>query len=223
MDVLRDLVVPWRQSPEPFASAQSLEAADHPMVTVVMPSLDRAVIEKAPPATRKAFRNFENGWSRGQGTRRDFYRLVRLLHRTGCSSEAEYFLRSNLLFSKDDGLSLSVDDAGLDLYEELFGTARQEEFAAAIAAFAVQFAAPLTRGAGGGFLVGYQTVPRAGCLTKYRMRNKRCAVHFEYGHRDYIEAEFWSLKSEDQLLFLRWVKGVWEIIGTGCCTVVREE
>jgi hypothetical protein len=140
---------------------------------------------------------------------------VRLLDRTGCSAEAEYLLRSNLLVSEDDGRSLSVDDAGLDLYLELFGTAKREEFAAAIAAFAVQFVARLTKGAGGGFFVGYETVPRSACLDRYQMRNQPCYVRFEYEQRNAIEAWLESLASEDQLLVLRWANGVWEIIGNG--------
>jgi predicted RNase H-like HicB family nuclease len=49
-----------------------------------------------------------------------------------------------------------------------------------------------------------------------------CAVHFEYDHKDYIEAQLWGLKSEDQLLFLQWTNGVWKITGTGYGTVVCE-
>jgi hypothetical protein len=184
--------------------------------------LDCEAIKAASPAALRALRKFERAWYRNQGTRGDFFNLVKLLQRAGCPTEAEYLLRSNLLVSEDDGRSLSVDDAGLDLYVELFGTAKREEFAAAIAAFSIQFSAPLTRGAGSGFFVGYHTKPRRACLDKFRLRNEPCIVHFEYDHQDYIEAQLWSLKSEDQLLFLRWVEGVWEIIGTGYCTVVSE-
>jgi hypothetical protein len=221
-DALRSLVIPWEQTPAPPASATTPSPADRPIGTVVMPMLDRAAIGAASPGASRALRRFEETWSRGRGMRRDFYDLVRELHHAGCTAEAEYLLRSNLLLGDDDGLSLSVDGVGLALYRELFGTARREEFAAAIRAFVARFSAPLTGGAGGGFFVGYETAPGAACLGRYRLRGVRCAVHFEYASRDHVEAQLWSLADEDQLLHLRCRGGVWEISGAGVCCRVSE-
>ena len=99
---------------------------------------------------------------------------------------------------------------------ELFGTARQEEFASAIAAFAVQFVAPLEKGAGGGFNVGYHTIPQSACLEEFRMRKEPCYVRFEYEKRNTMEAWLECLTAEDQILVLRWANLAWEIIGEGC-------
>jgi hypothetical protein len=188
-----------------------------------MPGLDLAAVRAVSPAALAAVQQFERAWSQNQGTRADLFDLVRLLHRAGCSTEAEYLLRSNLLVSEEDGRSLSVDDAGLDLYTELFGTARREEFAAAIGAFALQFPAPLTDGAGGGFFVGYYTTARSACLAKYRMQHEPCYVRFEHDHRTNLDAWLECLTAEDQLLALRWTNRVWEIIGTGVSTQVYDD
>ncbi len=123
-------VVPWRQSPPAPRTAEALESARRSAATVSMPFLDWEAIETASPEAYRATQRFQQAASRGRGTRGDFFALVRLLNRTGCHTAAEYFLRSNLLVSEEDGQALSVDDAGLDLYAELFGTARHQEFAA---------------------------------------------------------------------------------------------
>jgi len=116
-----------------------------------------------------------------------------------------------------------VDERGPALYVELFGTAKQEEFSAAMAAFAVQFSATLKGGGSRGFFErGYQTKPRGAFFSKFRLRNQPCVVSFEYGGKDFIDAELWGLEDEDQLLFFRWVNGVWEFIGAGITTEVSD-
>jgi hypothetical protein len=220
----RKPVVPWQQSPPASPTVGQVESAQRPVSTVVMNLgvLDCEAIEAASPAALRAFRKFERSWSRNQGTRGDFFNIVRLLQRAGCARQAEMFLRANLWVSAEEGWSRWVDDAALDLYVELFGTARREEFAAAIAAFATQFAAPLTRGAGGGFFVGYHTVPRSACFAQYRMQNEPCYVRFEYDHPINLDAWLESQTSEDQIVVLRWASGVWEIIGKGILTQVYD-
>lgn len=189
---------------------------------VGMPGFDLAAIEAADPSAPAALRRFENLQCQHKATERDFFDLVRLLHRVGCSTEAEYFLRCNLLVAKDEQSPYEDDKDRLALYVALFGTAKQEEFAAAIAAFSKQFSAKLTRGAGATFELGYHTVPRRACFTKYRMRNEPCYVRFEYEKRNTIEAWLECCSDEDQLIVLRWANGVWEIIGTGMSTSVDD-
>lgn len=189
---------------------------------VGLPGFDLGAIEAADPSALVALRRFEKLQCKRKATERDFVDLVKLLHRAGCSTEAEYFLRCNLLVAKDERSPYEDDKDRLALYVELFGTAKQEEFAAAIAAFSEQFAAKLTRGAGTTFWLGYHTVPRRACFSKYRMRNEPCIVRFEYEQRATIEAWLECLSDPDQLLVLRWVNGVWEIRGTGIVTKVNE-
>src|SRR5262249_41303211 len=146
--------------------------------------------------------------------------LVKLLHHAGCSTEAEYLLRANLLVASEDEQFLLEEKNRVALHIELFGTAKQEEFAATIAAFSKQFSAKLTKEAGGTFCKGFHTVPRSASLTKYRMRDEQCYVRFDYESRAF-EAQLESLRPEaEQLLFFRWEKGEWQIIGTGYNTVV---
>jgi len=177
--------------------------------------LELGAIEAADTTALEAFRQFEDLWHHRKATRDDFFNLVKLLCHVGCSTEAEYLLRTNLLLVSEDEQSLYEDKDRLALYLELFGTAKQEELAVAIAAFTKQFCAQLRSKAGASFFVGYNTEPRCDDLEKYGLRNELCAVHFEYDHKDYIEAQVWSLTAEDQLIFLRWINGRWEIIGTG--------
>jgi hypothetical protein len=220
----RGLTIPWRQSDRSASQVEAAGTAARPFTSLGMPIDYLKALEASRPATYAKIRRFEQLWSRDRVTREDFHAFVRLMHHVGSKAEAEHFLRSNLLVSADNGESWFLDDAGLDLYTELFGTAKRDEFAAAIAAFRLQFSAPLAKGGGGGFMVGYETKPRSVCLDKYLMRNEPCYVRFEYESKDYIEATLESLKPEsEQLLFLRWVKGVWEIIGTSYCTVIRED
>jgi hypothetical protein len=216
------LVIPWRQSHPSNPLAQSAGTAQCPFTSVGLPIDYLEALEASRPAVYAEFQPFQELWSRDRVTQDHFHAFVRLMHRTGDIAEAEHFLCSNLLVSADDGLSWFLDDAGLNLYTELFGTAKREEFAAAVAAFEVQFSARLTKGAGGGFMVEFETRPRAAALGPYLLRGEPCAVRFEYESKDSIEAQLWNLKSEDQLLFLRWVKGIWEILGTGYGTRVSK-
>lgn len=185
---------------------------------VGMPGFDLAAMEAADPSAPAALRRFENLQCQHKATEGDFFDLVRLLHRVGCSTEAEYVLRCSLLVAKDEQSPYEDDKDRLALYVELFGTAKQAEFAAAIAAFSKQFSAKLTRGAGTTFWLGYHTVPRRACFSKYRMRNEPCCVSFEYEKSSTIEAWLQCLSDEDQLIPLRWANGVWEIIGKGILT-----
>jgi hypothetical protein len=198
-------------------------ADESAIAAVAMPLLDVDAIEGADPSALVALRQFEGRWAAGKATRRDFLDLVKLLHRIGCSTDAEYLLRINLLVASEEDESLSEEKDRLALYMELFGAAKQEEFAAAISAFSKQFSAKLTNGAGSTFLAGFHTVPRSACLKKYRLRNEQCYIRFEYEKKDFVEGQLESVKPDsDQLVFLRWVGVVWEIVGTGYCTVVDE-
>jgi hypothetical protein len=180
-------------------------------------------LEADRPATFALFRPYQAAWTDERTPRQDFHALVRLMHRVGDRAEAEHFLRSNLLVSADDGITWFLDDPGLDLYTELFGVGKRGEFAAAITAFQAQFAAPLTNGQGGGFQVGFETVPASPGLAKYLLQREPAHVAFEYLRLDVIEATLVGLKEDsEQLLFLEWRNGAWEIIGTGYHTVVRD-
>src|SRR5690242_19240359 len=81
---------------------------------------------------------------RGEETPEQFAQLVRLLVQAGQTSKAEYLLRRNLEGVAD----------GLALYREMFGTARPDEFAAAVEGFGAQFGVGLEFLSSRGFLDG---------------------------------------------------------------------
>jgi hypothetical protein len=181
--------------------------ADEPAASaVVMPLLDLSAIAAADPLAHAAFRRFEAAWSRGEASVEDYFNLVRLLHRVGCTEEAEYLLRTNLFANERVPV----------LYLELFGTVKQEEFSRAIDAFATQFSATLREEERSGlFERWYDTKPQDECLSPFRLQDEPCVVKIEYAAKDSIEAQLWSVEVEEQLIFLRWVNGRWVIIGTG--------
>jgi hypothetical protein len=190
----------------------------------VMPTLDLGAIKAAGRSALPALRKFEGLWSDGKATERDFLGLVKLLHRVGCPTEAEYLLRTNLLVFAEDDQPPYEDKARLAVYVELFGTAKQEEFAVGIAAFSKQFSAKLTHARRDvSFWHGYNIKPRRACLGRYGLRDEPCYVNFEYQAKDCIEAQMWSSKSEDRLIFLGWAQGAWEILGPGIGCVGSEE
>jgi hypothetical protein len=95
--------------------------------------VDLAAVARVDPDAAVEIARIGDLLNRGKETAEDFFRLVRLLHRVGQFRQAEYLLRRNF----------EIGEGGFDLYLELFGTTRQEEFSAAIEAFREQFALDL--------------------------------------------------------------------------------
>jgi hypothetical protein len=137
----------------------------------------------------------------GEETEEEFFRLVKLLHRVGWTKKAEYLLRRNL----------EVGEEGWALYFEMFGTDKQDEFTAAIAAFVDQFSVELVPIENQGFLdSAYRTESQQARFDEFRLLNDPCEVRFSYASEDAPEADVSSLETDDYLI-LRWVNGVWEI------------
>src|SRR5262249_54518036 len=140
---------------------------------------------------------------RGKETAEEFSQLVKLLHQVGCTDKAEYLLRRNLEVGKESE----------SLYRELFGTEKDEEYSAAIAAFADQFSVELELRENREFLDNdYRTEPRLTRFDEFRLLNEPCDVRFDYSNKDAVEADVSSMES-DEYLILRWVNRVWEISG----------
>lgn len=175
-------------------------------------ALDSAAAAEYARVTALIYRDEDEMWA-------DLIQLVKLLHRVGCTREADSLLRANLL----------VRESGRAIYVELFGTAKQDEFSTVIDAFAAQFFAELEpAGSHGLFYRWYLTKPQHNCLRQYRLRDEPCSVVFNYDGNsaagdDYFQAEIQSLKLDDQLIFLRWIKGSWEIVGTAMSCLVSDD
>jgi hypothetical protein len=139
---------------------------------------------------------------RGEEMGEQFVQLVRLVLRAGFTAKAECLLRRGMEGTADD----------LALYRELFGTEKPDEFAAAIAAFAEQFAVGLEPLRSWGFLdSAYRTEPQLARFDELRLLNEPCEVRFDYAD-EVPAADVWGMEKQESLLFY-WINGVWEITG----------
>src|SRR5262245_3289864 len=89
---------------------------------------DLAALAQTNPAAAKEIARLQDLMERGGETKDQFLRLCQLLFDVGSVPASEYLLRRNLDCYE-----------GHALYVQLFGTSKQEEFAAAIEAFKSQF------------------------------------------------------------------------------------
>lgn len=141
----------------------------------------------------------------GEETPEQFADLIRLLVRADHPQKAEFLLRRNLEVVAD----------GPGLYQELFGTIRPDEFAAAVESFRRQFEVELEFVNSRGFLDALyrvQTGPRRSDLLQWVA--EPCEVQMDYSEPDAVVADVCNKSSEEYLL-LRWVGGAWEPVQDG--------
>jgi len=125
----------------------------------------------------------------------------------GSVAASEILLRRNLEYYE-----------GHALYVRLHGTAKQEEFAAAIETFKSQFDLALELVAEKDFLI---SVYRSdGCPPRFDdlgLLSKPCEIKFGYIEQDKVEADVTLLDpgrevfNADEILLLFFVNGVWEL------------
>ena len=157
-------------------------------------------LTRADPAIAAEIQRLGTLMERGDETPEQFAQLVRLLHQGGFRPKGEYLLRRNI----------EVVEDGPSLYRELYGTAKPEEFAAAIDAFAEQFSLTLELLEERDFLESvYRTTPTQARLDDLRLLSEPCEVRFDYASQDAVETDVCSL-TDDECVILRWVNGVWE-------------
>ena len=205
--------IPWRQTPYPPPQ----ERAPPSILNSVAKPIDYfRDLESTQPSVYAEFRHIDQAWT-ADVTHADFHACVRLMHSAGHISEAEFLLRTNLLVS-GDGRSWTLDDVGLDLYSELFGDAKREQFSTAISAFGSQFCVQFSNGAGGGFQAGYEAVISSDYFDRFRMQNRRCYVRFEFFQREFVNADVEEIARPDQLVSFRWMNDTWKETGIGIHT-----
>jgi hypothetical protein len=147
-------------------------------------------------------RRLGNLMESGDETPEEFARLIRLLVEAGQSVKAEYLLRRNV----------EVVAGELTLYRELFGSAKPDEFAAAVEGFSVQFNVGLEFVSSRGFLDAlYRMRPRLSQLRAFALLGESCEVQFDFADPDFVAADVSSL-SDERYMLLRWIDGVWELI-----------
>jgi hypothetical protein len=146
--------------------------------------------------------------NRGEETKEEFLRLCQLLFDVGSVAASEILLRRNLDYD---------DFEGHALYVRLFGTAKQEEFEAAIEAFRSQFDVDLVLTRKKAFLISTfrpgASPPR---FDDFNMLSQPFEIKFGYIEPDTIEADVIShvpgqdVVDGDECMLLFFVNGVWE-------------
>jgi hypothetical protein len=158
-------------------------------------------LSAADTALAAEIRRLGDLMERGEETPEEFSRLVRLLVEAGQPAKAEYLLRRNW----------EVAAGELALYRELFGTAKSDEFAAAVESFTGQFGVGLESVGSAGFLrAAYRLRPGPPRSDAFALLAEPCEVRFDYAEPDFVAADV-SSETDARYLLLRWVRGVWEL------------
>lgn len=164
--------------------------------------IDLTVIRSFDPDIAEEITKLGELLAQGKETPEEFFRLVQLLCRVGQIGKAEYLLRRNW----------DILDDSYALYRQLFGTAKEEEFAAAVKDFAAKFSVHLEYIGSRGFLdSSYHMQPCSTRLDEFRLLNGPCEVRFDFASEEAVEAEVYSPRNQDYMV-LRWVNGVWVIV-----------
>jgi hypothetical protein len=167
---------------------------------------DFLTLAQTNPAAGKEIARLEDLMNRGEETKEEFLQLCQLLFDVGSVAASEYLLRRNLDYYE-----------GHALYGRLFGTARQEEFEAAIEAFKSQFDVDLVLMAEKDFLIS--RFRSDGCPQRsadFALLSRPCEIKFGYIEQDVIEADVTlfapgrDVLDADECMVLFFVNGVWE-------------
>jgi hypothetical protein len=167
---------------------------------------DLVALAQTNPAAAKDIARLEDLMNHGEETKEEFLQLCQLLFDVGSVKASEYLLRRNLDYYE-----------GHALYLRLFGTARQEEFDAAIEAFKSQFNVDLVVIAEKDFLVSkYRSEGGPPRSDDFALLSRPCEIKFGYIEQDTIEADVTlfapsrDVLGADECMVLFFVNGVWE-------------
>lgn len=164
-------------------------------------------LAQSDPAVAEEIARLEDLMNRGEETKQEFLQLCELLFAVGSTAASEYLLRRNLNYYE-----------GHALYVRLFGTARQEEYEAAIEAFKVQFDLKLVLFAENDFLVStFRSGGGPARSDVFALFSRPCEIKFGYIEQEKIEADVVLLEpgresfDVDECMLLFFVNGVWEL------------
>lgn len=181
--------------------------AGHTIPAANIGDTDLVALAKINPGAAKEIARLEDRMNRGEECKGEFLKLCQLLFDVGSVAASEILLRRNLDYYE-----------GHALYVRLFGTARQDEFDAAIEAFKSQFDVELVLVRANDFLVstfrsgGSSPRPDAFSLLSFP-----CEIEFGYFEHDKIEAHVTLIDpgrevfDADECMLLSFVNGVWEL------------
>jgi hypothetical protein len=176
-------------------------------------SIDLALLAETNPGAASEIARLEDLMNRGEERPEEFLRLCQLLHDVGAVGDAEHLLRRNL--DHYDGRTL---------YNDLFGTAKQDEFETSIHTFAWQFDVKLRLVQDQEFLLStYQSEPGGPRTDQLALLSMPCEIQFGYVERDTIEADVGSLDDhpdapfyDDHLVF-HFNAGRWRLAKSANC------
>ena len=168
---------------------------------------DLVALAQTNPAAAKEITRIEDLMNRGEETKEEFLQLCQLLFAVGSIAASEILLRRNLDCYE-----------GHALYFRLHGTAKQEEFAAAIEGFKSQFKVDLVLIAEKDFLISlFRSDGGPQRFDDLDLLSRPCEIKFGYIEQDKVEADVTLLDlgrevfDADECLLFFFVNGVWEI------------
>lgn len=168
---------------------------------------DLIALARTNPARAKEIARLEALMNCGEETKEEFRCLCQLLFEVGSVAAAELLLRRNLDYYEGEAL-----------YTRLFGTAKQEEFDAAIEMFKSQFSIDLVQVAQREFLVSvFRTDGGPPRSDAFALLSRPCEIKFGYIEQEKVEADITLLDPDrevfdaEECMLMFFVNGVWEI------------
>lgn len=168
---------------------------------------DLAALSRTNPVAAKEIARLRDLMDLGEESKAEFLQLCQLLFDVGSVSASEYLLRRNLEYYDDRAL-----------YIRLFGTARQDEFDAAIESFKSQFDLVLVLERENDFLVTtFRTDGGPPRSDTFELLSRPCEIKFGYIQQDTIQADVTLLDPGREVFYagewfiLFFVNGVWEL------------
>jgi hypothetical protein len=170
---------------------------------------DLVALAQSNPEAAIEIARLEDLMNRGEETKEEFLRLCQVLFDVGSVAAAEILLRRNLDYYE-----------GGVLYNQLFGTAKQDEFDAAIDAFKSQFNLELTTVVEqNDFLVSrFHTDGGPPRSDAFALLSRPCEIMFGYIEQEKIEADITlfdpgrDVFETEECMLMFFVNGVWEIV-----------
>jgi hypothetical protein len=190
----------------PEGSAAMDDEDGHAIPAANIGDTDLVALAQTNPAAAREIARLNDLMNRGEETKEEFLQLCQLLFDVGSVDASEYLLRRNLDYY-----------AGHALYLRLFGTARQEEFDAAIEAFKSQFNVDLVLMAEKDFLISkFRSGSGQRRSDAFALLSRPCEIMFGYIEQDKIEAQVTlfapgrTVLDADECMVLFFVNGIWE-------------
>lgn len=183
------------------------EQSDHGIPAANIGDTDLGEVARSNPVAANEIARLRDLMYHGEETAEEFLRLCQLLFDVGSVPAAEILLRRNLDYYH-----------GYELYLQLFGTEKQEEYDFALAAFVAQFDLELSLISRSSFLVSrFRTSGGPARWDAFQLLSKPCEITFGYFEQEKVEADVTLIDptrevfDADECMLMYFIDGVWEI------------